>query len=210
MWVHTFTLAPRVFEICGILGALLKQPVFAITDWEWLQILRQSEPYRVWMCKMASTAEAIPKAGKRPQDSRSSMVRTLETFSDVCSHYRMALTLYTKIFILCTWHSIAKLKWRRTNEIWLTMFSCFLTPFRERTVKMWSALFHTSIQEDVESPLFLFKMARGLWLKDKRSTIWQLVRLFSGLNSDGDGYFVSAVTYRKICSPSCAYSRFRV
>ena len=77
------------------------------------------------------------------------------------------LTLYTRILILYTWHSIVKSKWRRTEEVRLTTFSCFLTPFHERTMKMWSALFDASIQEDVDSPLFLFETARGLWLSGR-------------------------------------------
>ena len=69
--------------------------------------------------------------------------------------------------ILCTWHSIVKSKWWRTEEVWLTTFSCFLTPFHEVTMKRWSALFDASIQEDVDSPLFLFKTACGLWLSGR-------------------------------------------
>ena len=34
-------------------------------------------------------------------------------------------------------------------------------------MKMWSALFDGSIEEDVESLLFLFETAHGLWLSGK-------------------------------------------
>ena len=44
---------------------------------------------------MASTTKVIFKAGKCPQDPWFSMVRTLEAFSHVCSHYRMALFFCT-------------------------------------------------------------------------------------------------------------------
>ena len=59
-----FTLMPRDSEIVGLIGALLQQPSFA----ERKQILCHSDTDRVKMCKMASTTEAIFKAGKRPQD----------------------------------------------------------------------------------------------------------------------------------------------
>ena len=84
-----------------------------------------------------------------------------------CFCSRLVLTLYTRILILFTWHSIVKSKWRRTEEVRLTTFLCFLTPFHERMMKMWSALFDASIQEDVDSPLFLFEMASGLWLSGR-------------------------------------------
>ena len=44
------------------------------------------------MCKLAPTVKAIFKSEERSQDLWFSMVRTLELFSHVCCHYRMACT----------------------------------------------------------------------------------------------------------------------
>ena len=40
---------------------------------------------------------------------------------------------------------MTKLKWRRIKEMWPTMFSYFMTTFCRRTMKMWNALFDTTI-----------------------------------------------------------------
>ena len=45
----------------------------------------------------------------------------------------------------CKYKMVAHVK-----KIWLTMFLCFLTLFRNRMMKMWGALFDASIQKDVE------------------------------------------------------------
>ena len=57
-----FTLAPRGSEILGLIDALLQQPSFAVRTENGSKSRHiYSDTYRVKMCKMASTTEAIIK-----------------------------------------------------------------------------------------------------------------------------------------------------
>ena len=61
-------MVPRDFDILGLIGALLQQPSFAVRTENGSKSYA-IVTYLVKMCKMASTTEAIFKAGKSPQDS---------------------------------------------------------------------------------------------------------------------------------------------
>ena len=53
-------------------------------------------------------------------------------------------------------------------------------------MKMWSALFDASIQEDVGPPCSFLRQCAGFGYQEKQSTCCQLVRLFSELEDNGD------------------------
>ena len=81
-----FTLAPRGSEILGLIGALLQQASFAVRTENGSKSRHiYNDTYRVQMCKVASTTEAIIKM------ENAHKVHDLAWLGHLKPHYRMAL-----------------------------------------------------------------------------------------------------------------------